>query len=771
MKNYLELIPISARVHRKENRRTILCIMMSVFLVVSIFSMAEMFIRMEREQVKIEYGNWHIMLKDVPVDILNEIKKQKDINFVSQYGVDNFHFEKDYTLDNKKAVICGTEKAFMTEIFNCISEGKFPGNKEVMLSNNTKANLSYKIGDKIKLNTPQGTLEYTISGFCDIASARALDAFFVVMNPEEWKSFIDLELEEKNAVYYIQFKDGTNLRDVISGIKEKYDLSNENVSENTPLLAISGMSNNSFAVNLYLISGALFFIVLIAGTLMISGTINSGVAKRTNFFGMLRCIGMSKKQVEKYVRLEALNWCKEAIPKGTAFGVLVTWIICGIMKFVIGGEFSTIPIFGISIIGIVSGCLVGVISVFSAAIVPAKQAARVSPVVASRGIGFNNNRVNKGIKISKGIKIESLLGIHSAFEDRKKMFLLVGSFSLSIILFMSFSVFLDFAYRAAKSLKSYTPDISIASSDYSRSINYDLAQKIEEKSGVECVYGRMFEEGVDIVSEKGVDKADLISYEDNQFKWAKQEGVKGDLSQVKNNDNCVATVYDMNNPLTLGDKITVKGKECEITCVLSESPFSSDNTPILVCSEKSFTDIVDDDRYSVIDVKVEDDITDEEISEIRNEIYSDYNFYDRREVNREDTATYWMSRILIYAFLLIIAAITVFHIINSIFMNVLTRQKQYASMRAIGMSNSQVIKMIAAEALTYAIIGVCIGGIAGVMMNKIMFTKMVTSYYGDKWIFPFILLSIVIVIAMLAVILAVREASKYLLNQSFQGDI
>ena len=41
MKSYLSLIPISAKVHKRQNRMTILCIIFAVFLVTAIFSMAE----------------------------------------------------------------------------------------------------------------------------------------------------------------------------------------------------------------------------------------------------------------------------------------------------------------------------------------------------------------------------------------------------------------------------------------------------------------------------------------------------------------------------------------------------------------------------------------------------------------------------------------------------------------------------------------------------------------------------------------------------------
>ena len=39
MKSYLSLIPISAKVRRRQNRMTILCIVLAVFLVTAVFSM------------------------------------------------------------------------------------------------------------------------------------------------------------------------------------------------------------------------------------------------------------------------------------------------------------------------------------------------------------------------------------------------------------------------------------------------------------------------------------------------------------------------------------------------------------------------------------------------------------------------------------------------------------------------------------------------------------------------------------------------------------
>lgn len=48
MKHYLDLIPISEKVHRRQSRMTRACIFLAVFLVTVIFSMADMQIRTEK---------------------------------------------------------------------------------------------------------------------------------------------------------------------------------------------------------------------------------------------------------------------------------------------------------------------------------------------------------------------------------------------------------------------------------------------------------------------------------------------------------------------------------------------------------------------------------------------------------------------------------------------------------------------------------------------------------------------------------------------------
>ena len=59
MKHYLKLIPISAKIHRKQSKMTRICIILAVFLVAVMFGLADMYLQGVTRQQLEEKGNWH----------------------------------------------------------------------------------------------------------------------------------------------------------------------------------------------------------------------------------------------------------------------------------------------------------------------------------------------------------------------------------------------------------------------------------------------------------------------------------------------------------------------------------------------------------------------------------------------------------------------------------------------------------------------------------------------------------------------------------------
>ena len=159
-----------------------------------------------------------------------------------------------------------------------------------------------------------------------------------------------------------------------------------------------------------------------------------------------------------------MNWCKTAIPIGIFFGIAATWILCLWLRNGIEGEFTELPLFNVSVIGIILGVAEGILTVFLAAQSPARRAARVSPAMAVSGNVLNAKNIYSTRNLG-AVKVETALGISHAMTARKNLFLMTGSFALSIILFLGFSAGLDFAKVLIPSTRSWQPDFTITSDD------------------------------------------------------------------------------------------------------------------------------------------------------------------------------------------------------------------------------------------------------------------------------------------------------------------
>ena len=508
-------------------------------------------------------------------------------------------------------------------------------------------------------------------------------------------------------------------------------------------ISYGDLFNSTTGQTLLLTSVILFLLILTAGVLMISSSLNSTVAQRIKFFGMMRCIGMSKKQIIHFVTLEALNWCKTAIPVGVILGIIVTWVMCIVLRFLVGEEFSNIPLFGISFIGIASGILVGIITVLLAARAPAKRAAKVSPVSAVSGNFELKNR--KSHKVTPGVlKVETVLGIDHAIAVKKNIILMTGSFALSIILFLSFTVLIDFV-NCIMPQSASTSDIDIFSGDSSGSIDSGLAELISNMEGVKQVYGRRsyFEIPVGSDGDEGVSSTvDIVSYDNFDLKCLKKDHTlkKGsDLSKIYGNSKYVLATSDPYSSWKVGDKISIGNDELVIAGLLKYDPFSSDGLTngkiTLITSGETFIRLTGVKDYSLLMIQMKGDATDENVGEIQRLVEGKYEFQDKRE--QRTGGTYLAFVFCVYGFLGIIMLVTILNIVNSISMSVSTRIRQYGAMRSVGMSGHQIVKMIAAEATTYAVCGCVVGSAVGLLANQFFYKKLITDHFPySVWCLP-----------------------------------
>ncbi len=774
MKSYLSLVPISGKVRKRQNRMTIFCVIISVLLVTTIFSVADMFIRAQSEGLQQKHGNWHIRLKNISQDTAEEISQRPDVAAVGWSETFNTDADQPFYIGEKKAALYGADSIYLAELVNALEEGSLPqSDDDIMLSSNARLALDVKIGDHVTVKTPSGDTDFTVCGFgSDDAEYYQGQTYMVAvyMMRDAYIGVMEQNHIPINPSCYIQFQDVSKASGITSEIRQQYNLPEGDISENTAIMGLAGQSSNESMKNIYGIAAILFVIVLLAGVLMISGSMNSNVAQRTKFFGMMRCIGASRQQIIRYVRLEALNWCKTAVPVGLITGTAIEWGICAFLRYGIGGEFAAMPVFALSPVGLISGAVVGIVTVLLAAQSPAKRASKVSPMAAVSGNSDTALSVRHTRK-RKIRKVERTLGIHHATASKKNWFLLTASFSLSIILFLCISAGLDFVYGLIPSvMRSWQPDITLTGYANERVLDQGLSDAISGITGVEHIWGSSYMENVPVTSSRQeINHVNITSYSQYLLDCAEDSLVQGNLSEVYGDVGKAMTVLNKDNPIKVGDIIQVAGQEIEVVCGISSGLYPGEYS--IICSQETFARLTGEENYSMIGIQLSSKATDETVKQINSLAGSDVIFTDERQRNQEDANTYLAVKFLLYSFMAIIAMITLFNIINSISMSVTARIKQYGAMRAVGMDGEQLTRMIAAEAFTYAVSGLIVGSGTGIVLSRFLYVKLVTRYFGSQWSLPIVLLAIIVVFVTASAAAAVYAPAKRIRNMPITATI
>ena len=772
MKSYLSLIPISAKVRRRQNRMTILCIVIAVFLVSAIFSVADMMLRTQMNRAAGKDGSWHLQIAGITQSQAEQLAQQQDVVCAGVGAVFNEGGEEDYRLNGKRVVLYGCDAQFLRVNRSAAFEGTFPEQDgEVLLGKGAARIFGVAIGDSVTLKLPDGqsrTLTVTGIGGVDESYYEMQFALVDIYLPQEtFESLLTGQGEAlPQTVYDLQYTSAAKAAKALPQLQQQYG--EDAVHENLNVMGSAGQSNSTAFRTVYGMAGVLFALVLLAGVLMISGTMNSNIAQRTRFFGMMRCLGMSKQQVVHFVRMEALNWCRIAVPIGLVLGTFSSWVVCGALRYGIGGEFATTPVFRLSMGGLCAGAVVGVVTVLLAAQAPAKQAAEVPPVAAASG-SEQAAVVHHAANLGSG-RTETALGIYHATASKKNWFLITASFALSIVLALGFIVILQFASLLLPSLAPWQADVIYTGYDNERVLPDTMAQQLRRMPGVARVWGCTGLVHVPASSDRNnVEQVTFCSYDDFMLESSKSMVVKGRMAKNSGADNEVMTMYNKTNPIRVGDTITVNGVPLTVVGAFSQGIFPDDVT--IIAPETLFRRVAGEQNYNMIGVQLDRTASDETVLALAAFSSDQIVVQDLRESNRQDRGTYYAARIVLYGFLAIIGGISLLNIVNSISMSVSARMKQYGILRAIGMDDAQLKRMVSAEAGTYAVSGLVVGIALGLVLNRKLYILLITHYFGAAWQMPWGCLAVIVVVVLAAVVLAVYNPVRRILMQPITATI
>ncbi|RKN42910.1 ABC transporter permease [Streptomyces hoynatensis] len=270
----------------------------------------------------------------------------------------------------------------MQDSMDLVSGHAPQGAGEVLIDQDTAERQDVSLGDALDIVAVPGTYHVKVSGITKLHSTNP-GAMYVLLAPEVAATEL---LGEQDAItsVYVTAADGVSDEElkqrVAAAIGDDYEVDSRADNRQDMNEDVGGFLD----VIRYAMLGFAGIAVLV-GIFLIVNTFSMLVAQRTREIGLMRAIGSSRRQVNRSVLIEALllGLIGSAVGVGAGIGLAV-----GLMQLMnsAGINMDTSQL-TVSATTPVAGLTVGVLATVLAAWLPARRAARISPMAALREAG------------------------------------------------------------------------------------------------------------------------------------------------------------------------------------------------------------------------------------------------------------------------------------------------------------------------------------------------------------------------------------------------
>lgn len=167
-------------------------------------------------------------------------------------------------------------------------------------------------------------------------------------------------------------------------------------------------------------------------------------------------------------------------------------------------------------------------------------------------------------------------------------------------------------------------------------------------------YGRSFTYSLPASFDGQTAVINLVSYETYQFGWAESALLEGSLEAAERG-NGVLVEYNAFCPVSLGDIMEIETSDgthqIPVAGLLSYTPFSKvEGEENVICSEALFQKFTGERRYTIIDIQLTRDASDQDVEELRAMTDSNMTFSDQRMSNNEVRGAYYSFSMLYTVF-------------------------------------------------------------------------------------------------------------------------
>lgn len=706
------------------------------------------------------YPTWHALYRNVDESTVMKLAAHHD---VKTYGLRS---DAGYmNLEDATVSMMYMDRTGMELYKVKLKEGQLPQKEnDIVVSKGILEALGQngKIGDTITVPyqiLKDDGLDYTkekdfrICGFlADNESSKEQKQYTSLVSEAFLKAEIPVEQVKYRFLLQVNGQKGNTTADyteTIQNIARQFGISEDDMNINKEYLAANYVDPATIPVIV-----GIMLIVVLAGIITIYSVYYVSMNQRVREFGKLKAIGATKRQLRQIVLREGMGVALFAIPIGLLIGTVAVKVV--LLQFVEHAKDSNVLIteaYKVVAKGEVQlyywwiyllAIAVTLCTVCLSLMKPMRMAAKVSEIEAMRYQG-GSKRQKSSRKGYQFLNIGRLTKRNLA-ENKKKSTITIVSMAVTGIFVMMVATVLSCAnpmesakssivgqYEISPIVESGNkehPEYEWAEVQKNNPLNEGLKQQIEELDGVERVdvftalkvSGGPFEEKIGTEFINGVPE----EYAEELKKGITEGNVT--YEELKSGDKVILdrALLHWYPDIKVGDKLKLNihdgdntfQKEIEVAAI-GEYGRGLTNYNCLIMAKEGAEKLTINNSSSYFQVIADKDYDEALEASLQAIVDGSGRLQMRTWKNEYDT---WenaiqMTRGACYAFIIILAAISIMNLINTMINSVHVRKKELGMMQAIGMSDRQLMKMLQLEGIFYTvgtlIISIGVGSLAG----------------------------------------------------------
>ena len=760
------------RLNKKRTIVTIIGIILSTALMVGIGLLFSSFQDLMIRDTIGYSGKYEANYSDVDLDKLNNIKDKGFTYFYEKpIGFSKIESSNEY---KPYMYITSVNKEYFNELK--LVDGSFPKNEnEVVISNHviTNGGLNYKVGDIVTFTygsrnidgditlanselvdgeflTNEGTHTYKIVGIVDRSNFESYSA-------SGYTAFtVDVNSDKGSVNLYVMFNKNKKIIKQSEELAKRLNYDND-INYNSTLLALYGESTyGNVMTTIVSMMMIMLALVSIGCIIVIYNSFAISVMERKKEFGLLSSIGATKRQLSHTVFFEAVF----VGVIGIILGILGAYIGIGCVVLVINNLIGDMLEYKLYLVTnplfIIIPVIFMIIVIGASAFIPSRRASKVSPIEAIRqndDIKINKKKIRTSKLVLKLFGIEGEIALKNIKRNKKKYRVTIVSLFISIVLFISFSSYMNYTLNTASSVMGEVPydyqisyfgddnDIDaldkiseiIKSNDVKEYVSYSASNlsiignytySDEYLDFYKSAYG---DDGIKALNNLKYQSIYILVLDDNSYnKYKKLVGLDKDSVILLNRFKGVSygnnKRVNYNIPVINNGNINIKICNFDDDDDVDTTKYCNKNIDNIFVTNKSF-DLIEefsymDDFKLIVNKKLYDSISDSSthytqfniISDNTNNIdkltkdldkYSNVNYTNIKEAMKQANNLILAVKILMYGFISLVTLIGVTSVFNTISTSMALRKREFAVLRSIGLTNRGFNKILFFESLFF----------------------------------------------------------------------